>query len=113
MPVFHVRISREVTSWDTFERLIEAGTEDEARELADLLAVEGNSSCPDDVTNEGFEAGSFCLSTCAPATAGEFDEVMTAADIRPDYDSDDVCPGCGCDMGGDHDEDCEEAEEHD
>lgn len=30
-----------------------------------------------------------------------------------DFDSDDVCPGCGVPLGDLHKDDCEEAEEHD
>lgn len=37
--------------------------------------------------------------------------VWVRDDEVTDYDSDDVCPGCGCPMGEDHADDCEEAEE--
>jgi len=49
MPKFKLMFRREWVEYDTFEREIEAATIEEANEIADEMAADPNSDCPDDV----------------------------------------------------------------
>jgi len=50
MPRYKIQFARDVTGRDYVERVIEARDADHARELADQMASEFNSNCPDDTT---------------------------------------------------------------
>lgn len=55
MPVYRVNIDRTVTTYDRFTRYIRANTPDEAEAIADRLASDADSDCPDDAGPGNFD----------------------------------------------------------
>jgi hypothetical protein len=53
MALFIVRITRDYSISEGFERIIEADTEEQAEAAADALAVYSDMNCPDDCSEEG------------------------------------------------------------
>ena len=57
MTTFTFKFSREVISREYYETSVEAKTLEEAEDLADDLASEFNTSCPDDIEGGKAECG--------------------------------------------------------
>ena len=76
MPKFRIEFMRKVTVYDLVERVIEAESAESASDMAEEMAGDFNSDCPDDVkTGDYFECESWGVENVDPADESELGEV--------------------------------------
>lgn len=108
---YKIEFQRQWIERDTVERVIEADNPDHALQIAEGLAAEYDSSCPDDVcgTKDG-EASSwgveYIVETDEPLTEEAGDKPWSCPRCgNTDQDGGTVCIDCGQSMEADNGED--------